>query len=354
MPRQHHAGHARALGAAEQRAEVVRIGDPVDDEKEGGLAPRARLAERPERHRLDRPGEGDHTLGRLGAGERVDPPPGHVGDPDPAPRGECFDLVENRRLVHPFGEEDLLDRSLPGEKLAHRLAALDLIAAEATVGTPRPAAPATAAGGRAPAISTCGPAGAIPATAAGGTPASGTAPAAGTTLAQRNPASSEAPGAAGRGLEHRLDPSGASPSGSPVRFARSPADGHQQHHRDAGDPLRPTERPNPSARVAFTLTGAPSTAPRRSAIVATYGSESRAFGHDGAVGVHRRPARLPREGDHPGEKADAVCALKNGIGVGGVVAEVAEARRAQHRVGTPHERPRRRRCALRDREPPPR
>ena len=90
-----------------------------------------------------RRGEGEHALGRVGAGRRprACPRPTSCSE-DPALGRELDDVLEHRCRVEVGGEPDLADPPAPGQQqLAHGLAALDLLAAEPT-GVPTPGWPA--------------------------------------------------------------------------------------------------------------------------------------------------------------------------------------------------------------------
>ena len=140
MARQHHAGDARALGTAQQRAHVVGIGDTVEDEEERDMS-RSRPAQRLELDLLEGPGVGQDALGGIGARRAFEFGPGNEHQPDPSTRGEAFDVVDLRRRVEVFGDPDLAHRSTTrGQELAHGLAALDLLATQsvAAAGATRP------------------------------------------------------------------------------------------------------------------------------------------------------------------------------------------------------------------------
>ena len=51
--------------------------------------------------------------------------------------------------------------------------------------------------------------------------------------------------------------------------------------------------------------------------------------HDRAVDVAGRPTRRPHVGDRPAQQLEAVGAREGGVGVGEVLADVAQARRAE-------------------------
>ena len=97
-----------------------------------GVTPR-RLggAEVLERHRLDRAGERQDALGRLGPGLGVEPMPGHRLDGHPQPGRQLLNAIQLRRRILVLRQQDLADRAAPdGEQLQHGPPALDLVAAE--------------------------------------------------------------------------------------------------------------------------------------------------------------------------------------------------------------------------------
>ena len=201
MLRQDDAGDAGALGAAQQRAQVARVGDAGGDEQERFGAP-LRRAEVLERHRLDRGGHGHHALGRLGPGLGVEPGPGHGLDGHPHAGGQLFNAVQLGRGVLVLGHQDApYGPAAHAEQLEHGPAPLDLVSPE---------------------------------------------------LAQ----------ALGPGAPARV---GSAPrSLAPVGLAgRAHTGSRRTTARQAIPSARPSA-PRPSARVALTETGAPSTAPSRS------------------------------------------------------------------------------------------
>ena len=204
-----------------------------------------------ERGLLDGPGQGHHALGGVGAGHRVDPAAGHVLDPHPPGGGQRLDLVEDGGGVHPLGHEERRHRPPVGlEQLAHRLAALDLVAAQSAgpddlrargtgvdrlplLGVP-PRRPHSRPASRCPARSSH------------------------PTSPVRSHPVPASPGPRRAWRAHRASPS-------------APGAGHAASSTTAVQAI-PSARPrapSPSARVAFTLTGAPSTSPSRSAIRST-------------------------------------------------------------------------------------
>jgi hypothetical protein len=84
--------------------------------------------------RLDRRGPGDDTLGGLSAGGGTQLECGRHPYRHPGCRREGDHLVEQRRGILALGDDDL-GHGPPagGEELAHRAAALDVLAPEAAV-----------------------------------------------------------------------------------------------------------------------------------------------------------------------------------------------------------------------------
>ena len=91
--------------------------------------------------------------------------------------------------------------------------------------------------------------------------------------------------------------------------------------------------PSPSALVAFTLTGPPSTADQPVGHQVHEGGQPWPLGHHRAVGVDRRPSGPAGELDHVGQDVHAVGPLPPRVGVGSVTTEVAETGRTEHGVG---------------------
>ena len=105
---------------------------PAATSRNGACRRRSGAAQVLERHRLERAGQGQHALGRLGAGLGVEPGPGHGLDRDPHARpasssirsscgeGSWSSASRMRRTV----------RRPTREQLEHGPAPLDLVAAE--------------------------------------------------------------------------------------------------------------------------------------------------------------------------------------------------------------------------------
>ncbi len=84
---------------------------------------------------LERPGQGEHALRRLGAGLGVEPGPRHRLDGDPQAPGQLLDPVQLRRGVLVLGQHDPAHGAAPdGQQLEHGAAALDLVAPELAQG----------------------------------------------------------------------------------------------------------------------------------------------------------------------------------------------------------------------------
>ena len=131
MARQHHAGDAGALGAAQQGAQVAGIGDPGRHKEERLYALTARGTQFLQRHRLDRPGQRQHALRRFGPRLRIQTMPRHRLDRDTEPGRQLFYAVQLRRGILVLGQEDLAYRAAPHRKqLQHGPPALHLIASQ--------------------------------------------------------------------------------------------------------------------------------------------------------------------------------------------------------------------------------
>ena len=216
------------------------------------------------------------------------------------------------------------DRAPVGpEQLPHRLAALDLVAAESRRGP-------TAAGARGhrdrpgrrspPARpDRCGRP--VRPGTPGARAARGDAPAGPAPCRSHPVPASPGPRASGTG------------SSGVARRRSAQADAASRTTAVQAIPSARPRAPSPSARVAFTLTGAPSTSARPSAIRSTIGGQSGLLGHHRAVGVDRHPAGGGGQGHHPGQDLHAVGPAPRRIGVGGVAAEVAETGRPEHGIG---------------------
>ena len=135
VARQHDAGDAGALGAAQERAQVPGVGDAGRHQQERRRAVPVRAGQVLEGDGLERSGQGEHALRRLGAGLGVEPGPGHGLDGDPQAGGQLLDAVQLRRGVLVLGEHDPAHGAAPdGEQLEHGAAALDLVPAELAQG----------------------------------------------------------------------------------------------------------------------------------------------------------------------------------------------------------------------------
>ena len=239
----------------------------------GPRAPRARAG-----------GPAPGPPGRLGAGLGVEPGPGDRLDRDPEPCRQLLDPVQLRRGVLVLGQHDPAHGPPPDrEQLEHGPAPLDLVAAELAA-RPRPAV------GRRASTAGC-------------------APLAPTWL---------------------LVP--ARPAWPGVVRAAAHADSISTTARQAMPSARPSV-PRPSARVALTETGAPSTARNRSSMAPVWGASRGASATIGAVRVGAGEPVPGRHRVHLGEQGDAVGPLPDGIGVGEVPPQVAQTNGAQHGVG---------------------
>ena len=93
MARQHHSGHPRALRAAQQGADVVRIGHAVEDEQERRHRA-AHFAQRVELDLFEGPGPGQDALGGIGARGAFELGAGNEHQSDPSTRRQPFDVVD--------------------------------------------------------------------------------------------------------------------------------------------------------------------------------------------------------------------------------------------------------------------
>ncbi len=129
-----------------------------------------------------------------------------------------------------------------------------------------------------------------------------------------------APAAAPLVRTHRISPAG-------------PGDAMSSTTAVQAIPSARPSAPSPSARVAFTFTGAPSTWPSRSAIRSTNGAS---FGRSATTVQSALTGTQPaaRGQHHHRARITMLSApLQRGIGVRGVAAQVAEAGRTEHGVG---------------------
>ena len=108
------------------------IGDPVEHEEEGRPPP-ARAAQLVEIDLLEGAGPGQHPLGGVGAGGGGQPSCRDHHQPGAPARRQALDLVDLRRRLEVLGHPHLAHRTpTGGQQLPHRLATLDLLAAERT------------------------------------------------------------------------------------------------------------------------------------------------------------------------------------------------------------------------------
>ena len=104
---------------------------PAATRRNGAVPRRSGAAQVLECDGLERAGQGQDALGRVGAGLGVEPGPGHGLDRDPQPAGQLLDAVELRRGVLILGEQDPAHGAPPDrEQLEYGPASLDLVAAE--------------------------------------------------------------------------------------------------------------------------------------------------------------------------------------------------------------------------------
>ena len=102
--------------------------------------------------------------------------------------------------------------------------------------------------------------------------------------------------------------------------------------RQAMPSARPSA-PMPSARVALTETGPPSTAESNVRHGGGVRSQPRCVRHHGAVGIDRGVALLARHPHHLAQQVHAVGPFPGRVRVGEVAAQVAESHRAEDGIG---------------------
>ena len=85
--------------------------------------------------------------------------------------------------------------------------------------------------------------------------------------------------------------------------------------------------------MPFTVTGAPTASLSPASMLGPTRRQLRRLEHDRAVDVARLPAGGPHVGHGPPQQVDAVGPGPRGVGVGEVLADVAEPGRAEERVG---------------------
>jgi hypothetical protein len=123
--------HTGSVTAAQECAEVARVGDAVEGDEERRIV-RTATQEKVEFDILERCGEGNDTLGCFAAGLRLETLAVDLGDLDAHRTSDLDDVVDDIVGVEVSGEPDLLDAALAGhEKLADRLTTFDLFTTEA-------------------------------------------------------------------------------------------------------------------------------------------------------------------------------------------------------------------------------
>ncbi len=128
---QDHPRDPGALGRAQQRAEVAGVGQPVERQQERSGTAGGGPGQAVHLDRLQLGGVGQHALGGVGAGLGVQLAAADLADGDAVLGGQLDDLVDDRRRIQVVGQPHLPDLATPGEQqLAHRLPALDLVAAQ--------------------------------------------------------------------------------------------------------------------------------------------------------------------------------------------------------------------------------
>ena len=304
MPGQDHAGHPRALGAAQERPEVVRIRDPGHHEEEGDPPPgsgqvlerdgdqgRAQattpwgVSVRAARSRRPRDTISTRTLaGRPTARSRPAAVPAPVvGHPEAT--GRCA-----------LGRAARARPSCPRSDPPRARRIHDGVACHGRRRIPGPRSART----------TCAPAGTTLDRLAPGRPLPRPAPRAGcprpAVLPPLAPPLDRRPGSAMRsGLRRRARPSSTTESAA----------------------MPPVSAPRPSGRVALIETSPPTTSHNRRAISAVWGASRGRSRDHGAVGVDHRPPVAAGHVDDRQEQPEAVGAGPARVGVGEVAAEVA-------------------------------
>ena len=131
------AGGARPVGAAQEGAQVAGVGDPVEGEEERAGGRRRRRRRSGRRHRSSKSASGRGAAwartpwGASVAASRSSTARAVWRIGHPPPLGLLHDLVEDGRRVDALGHPHVVDLPPAGpEQLGHRLATLDLLAAE--------------------------------------------------------------------------------------------------------------------------------------------------------------------------------------------------------------------------------
>ncbi len=133
---QHDPGDTGTLRRAEDRAEVAGIGDAVEEQQERRRAVALGFEQILDRRRAQRLRHGEHTLGAIGAGHRLELRPGDLADRHLLLVGEIDDVVEDRSRIEIAGENHLASTAGSGhEKLPHGVTTLDLITAQVAATT---------------------------------------------------------------------------------------------------------------------------------------------------------------------------------------------------------------------------
>src|ERR1035437_5806423 len=307
VPGQDDPGHPGALGAAQECAQVVRVGDPVEHQQKRLAPTTGRFAQLVERRLRHRAGQGHHPLGRLGPCHQIDAPAGNVGDLDSTFGRQALDLIEDGGLIHAFGHQQRAHRTPVGaQQLTNGLASFHLFAPEpCTLGVPLRRSIPIAAG--TPPATAC-PTGHVPSRGTGPTAQPGWSRLAGPRGAAlaRGPTGPSPTGPSSTTRTTAPTPATSGCRAHPVtpgvasRETSSARDTRRTEAVQAMPSARPSA-PRPSARVAFTLTGACNTALRRSAISATNGA---------SLGCSATTGQSALTGDHPASPASSTTQAK--------------------------------------------
>ena len=277
---------------------------PSTATRNGGAPPRPCRGQVLEQRLLEGRGLGQHALGRLAAGLGEELGPTDRAAPAPArprPARRCRRGRRTgpaRRAARP--------RAPAGGRRA---------AARAPPGDPPPDRRRGRAAGRRP----CRAAGRRPCF-----------PAACPRRRARGRRAARGPGSATGGSAPWAAPTASVPLRGGLAISRSPVTSATAKQ---AMPSRRPSAPSPSARLPFTVTGAPTASREALLHLGPARRELRRLQHDRAVDVAGRPPRRPHVGDGPAQQLEAVGAGEGGIGVGEVLADVAEAGGAEERIG---------------------
>ena len=333
VPGQDRPGDAGALGRAQDGAQVARVGHAVEGHQERRGAPRPAT-------RSSRSASGSGAASAStpwGASQRAwaaNRPRPTVRDGHPVGGGQLADVVEDRARRRPRRP------STPRGPCGGRRAA-----ARARPGGPRPGRrpgpgpddtrPRRPGGDRAGARGVVTRVGggvrALPRPCPG---VPGPRPGApGPPSAPGRPGPPVDSGRRRRAVRRRAAPATPpSPPDRPCRGAGHGAAATSATAKQATPSARP-RAPRPSARLPLTVTGAPTAAGQALVDGLAARRQPGRLEHHGAVDVLRLPAGGPHVGHRPAQQVDRVGPGPRRVGVGEVLADVAQPGRAQQRVG---------------------